>query len=148
MGMRATLTLISSKDYAALVKDPKADFATDGLRVDIDKTWSDFHEYFRRSGSPLKFAIEGKYCPYGNFQEIDDGMAIGFVSAAVAAKISEALKKVPFKTIFDSVEDRYKELGLKMPGGEKKYLQTHFSQLKKVYAAAAKQKMAVWIDIC
>lgn len=147
MGMRASLTLISSRDYAALLKNPKADISLDGEHYDIDKAWVEFHKVFKRLGGPLKFAIEGKYCPYGNFEENDDGMADGFVSATVAARIAQELAKLPLKSIIDSVKGDYRNMGLDFPEGEGPYLRAHFATLKKAYTAAAKKKMAVHIGI-
>jgi hypothetical protein len=69
-------------------------------------------------GGYLKFAIEGKYCPYGNFEESDDGMADGFVSVADAARIVEELTKLPFfKQILGMVKDQYRQNDLDFPPG-------------------------------
>ncbi len=148
MGMQASLTLISPKAYAALVKDHDADVSLDGVSYDIDKAWADFHEAFSQLGGTLKYAIEGKHCPYGGFEENDDGMADGFVSAAVAARIAEELAKVPFKQLLSLIADRYRKRNLDLPDGEETYLRAHFATLKKAYAAAAKKNMAVHIGIC
>ena len=131
MGMQASLTLISPKAYAALVKDHDADVSLDGVSYDIDKAWTDFHEAFSQLGGTLKYAIEGKHRPYGGFEENDDGMADGFVSAAVVARIAEELAKVPFKQLFSLIADRYRKLNLDFPDGEEAYLRAHFVTLKK-----------------
>lgn len=147
MGIRASLTLISAKTYAALVKNPNAGVSLDGEQYDIDKAWSDFNEVFLELGGPLKFAIQGKYCPFGNFEENDGECLDGFVSPAVAARIAQELAKLPFKSIFDSVKERYRKLGLNCPGDEEVYLRHHFATLKTAYSTAAKKKMAVHIGI-
>ena len=145
MGMIASFTLISTGDYSKVVKDPRASIPTDGDRFDIDKAWHEFNEFFLTQPGPLKFAIEGKHCP---FKDLDDEGIYAFVSPAVAASISKALAVLPFKKILDSVKAGYKRLNLKIPRDEEGYLKTHFATLKKAYAAAAKKKRAVLICVC
>lgn len=148
MGMRASLTLISPKVYSAIVKDPDADVPLDGKSFDIDKAWSDFHDVFMLLGDPLKFAIEGEFCPYGNFEENDTGMNDGFVSATLAARIAQELVELPFKKISDGVRESCSKNRLDYADDLDDYLSAHFATLKEAYAEAAKKKMAVHIGIC
>src|SRR5688500_411014 len=80
MGMRATLTLIPAASFTRLSKNPRADVVLSGKRFDIDKSWTEFHDAFVQLGGPLKYAIEGELCPYGDFETNDTGMNDGFVS--------------------------------------------------------------------
>lgn len=149
MGMRASLTLISPKAYSAMVKYPQnADVSLEGRRYDIDKAFSEFHEVFILWGDPLRFAIEGEFCPYGNFQENDTGMNDGFVSPSLAARIAKELTKLPFKKVSEAVRKRWRKLDLRYPDDEDEFLSHHFATLKEAYAAAAEQGMAVHIGIC
>jgi Domain of unknown function (DUF1877) len=148
MGMRASITLISPQTYSAIVKDPQnADVSLEGESYDIDKAWSEFHEVFKTLGAPLKYAIEGEFCPNGNFEENDTGGNDGFVSVALAARISKELAKLPFKKVSDGVRESWRQNELDYPDDEDEYLGCHYATLQKAYAAAADQKMAVYIGI-
>jgi hypothetical protein len=149
MGLRASVILISPEAYAAMVKDPQTDdVSLSGKCFEIDKAWSEFHQVFKQMGEPLKFAIEGKFCPYGNFEtgEVDGG--VGFVSAALAARIAKALAKLPFKTISDAVRESWRNHGHEYSDERDEYLGYHYETLQKAYATAAQRKKAVFISIC
>jgi len=148
MGMRATLWLRPAEYYEAVRQDPKADVGGDSYEesFDIDKAWNELHEALIQEGEPLKYAIEGEYCPYGNFAENESGANDGFVSSSLAARISDALEALPFAHVLDAVRQWYLQR-LDLTFNDDDYLKSHFETLKRAYRTAKERGMTLHIGI-
>ncbi len=97
MGVRASLRIVSSKDFNDLLSGNTRSIVEDSAPYLIDKSWYNFHESLSNHGPPLSLAITGDCLSpmnpisFDDFQKGDSDYFFGLMSPLLVNKVAQAL---------------------------------------------------------
>jgi len=136
MGIYATLRIVDCKPDKEHINGPHVEEPSETEReFDLDQSWKYLDSALIEFGEPVARAFQGDYASDMNGK---DAYSFNSVSPELVKRIADALAKLPFQSVADSMRKEYNASNQEFTDDLKEYLEYHYANLSSAYALAAK----------